>query len=166
MTDTATRILVATDFGPHSDAAVDYAADLTRRLNATLEVVHVVDDPLLSGAWSSEVVVPNLQEVIDQLVVNAKARLTVVTGRLAVTGLSATAAVVAGIPAAAIVDHARAGKFDLIVMGTHGRTGFSHLVIGSVAERVLRTAPCAVLTVKADGQKPPATESVRGVVVV
>lgn len=56
-----------------------------------------------------------------------------------------------GRPAPTILEYAKAGGFDLIVMGTHGRTGLSHLITGSVAEQVLRAAPCAVLTVRGNG---------------
>jgi nucleotide-binding universal stress UspA family protein len=90
---------------------------------------------------------------VDAQIAAARSRLTVVVAALAATGVTAAAAVVSGLPAPAIVDHARAGGFDLLVMGTHGRTGLSHLVVGSVAERVLRSAPCPVLTVKAGEQR-------------
>ena len=166
MTDTITRILVPTDFGDHSDAALAYAAGLASRLGASLELVHIVDDPVLAGAWSGEaMILSNVQKLLDELMANARARLAVTTAALAETGVTATATVVAGIPGPAIVDRALAGKFDLIVMGTHGRTGLSHLVIGSVAERVLRTAPCAVLTVKA-GKSPKVPAEQRGTVVL
>jgi nucleotide-binding universal stress UspA family protein len=66
-------------------------------------------------------------------------------------GLTAETTVTTGRPSQTIVDHAKDGGFDLIVMGTHGRTGLSHVVMGSIAERVLRKAPCPVLTVKAAG---------------
>jgi nucleotide-binding universal stress UspA family protein len=64
-------------------------------------------------------------------------------------GIAAAATVVTGEPSQAIVEHAKTGAFDLIVMSTQGRTGLTHLFLGSVAERVLRSAPCPVLTVRA-----------------
>jgi universal stress protein A len=67
---------------------------------------------------------------------------------LATHGFIVDTAVITGPPARAIVEHASAGHFDLIVMGTHGRTGLSHALLGSVAERVVQKAPCPVLTVR------------------
>ena len=142
------RILVPTDFSVYSDTAVDYAADLARRLCATLELIHVVEDPFVSGAWAAEAFAASSAGLLEEVAASAKARLTAIAVALGAKGVIAAVTVVTGPPAAAIADYAREGGFDLIVIGTHGRTGLSHAVLGSVAERVQRTAPCAVLTVK------------------
>jgi len=148
MSETITRILVPTDFSPHSDAALEYAVALARRLDATIGLLHVVDDPFLSGAWSPDAFVPNATEFLADLVADARRRVDDSVARIAAQGIPTDAAVVTGPPVRMIVEHARTGEFDLIVMGTHGRTGLAHAVLGSVAERVLRSAPCAVLSVK------------------
>ena len=148
MTSTITRILVPTDFSACSDTAIHYAADLAAHFRASLDVIHVVEDPFLSGAWSAEAFIAGADNLLEEVTESARIRLASVAASLAARGVAVEIAVVTGPPAAAIVDHAGDGRFDLIVMGTHGRTGLSHVVLGSVAERVQRTAPCAVLTVK------------------
>ena len=149
MTETFTRILVPVDFSPHADRGFRYGATLAQRLGATLALLHVVEDPFVTGAWNSEIVVANVPELLDNLMADAQRRLAMLKESAATMGVTADTAVVIGRPAQAIVDHATEGGFDLIVMGTHGRTGLSHAVMGSVAERVLRKAPCPVLTVRA-----------------
>jgi nucleotide-binding universal stress UspA family protein len=151
MTENITRILVPVDFSPHAERAVRYAATLARRFDATLHLLHVVEDPFLSGAWSPEAYVPNVTELLQDLTAGAERQLAGLRASVAALGITVTTAVITGRPAPAIVSHADQGGFDLIVMGTHGRTGLSHVVIGSVAERVVRKAPCPVLTVHLPG---------------
>lgn len=149
MTETFTRILVPVDFSPHADRGFRYAATLAHSLGAKLALLYVVEDPFVTGAWNSEIVVANVPELLDNLIADAQRQLGTLKESAAAMGVTAETTVVTGRPAQAIIDHATEGGFDLIVMGTHGRTGISHVVMGSVAERVLRKAPCPVLTVKA-----------------
>ena len=142
-----TRILAPVDFSDHSERAFRYATWLATRLGATVELLHVVDDPFVSGAWNTEIYVANVPQVLEQVIVEGNRRLTNMAAS-AQPGLDVTAKVITGQPAHAIVEHARTGLFDLIVMGTHGRTGISHMVMGSVAERVTRRAHCPVLTIR------------------
>jgi nucleotide-binding universal stress UspA family protein len=151
MRETISRILVPVDFSPHSGRAFRYAAMLAQRLGATLELLHVVEDPFLTGAWSAEVYVPNIPALMTTLIAEADQQLTRLKAEAAAMGVAADCAVITGGPPHAIVDRARTGGFDVIVMGTRGRTGLAHVVMGSVAERVLRNAPCPVVTVKAGG---------------
>ena len=148
MIETITRILVPVDFSPHADRALRYAATLARRLGAKLALVHVVEDPFVTGAWTCEIYVPSFQEVRDQLIADAERKLAALRVSGAAMGVPVEATVTTGWPVQAIIDHAAQGGFDLIVMGTHGRTGLSHAVMGGVAERVLRRAPCPVLIVR------------------
>jgi nucleotide-binding universal stress UspA family protein len=146
MTESINRILVPVDFSAHSDRALRYAAKLAGQVGASVELLHVVEN-INYGAFS-EVYVPNMPDLMQELVNDGVQRLTSLKATLFPHGADVETAVFVGHPASAIVDHARAGGFDLIVMGTHGRTGLSHMFMGSVAERVVRTAPCAVLTVR------------------
>jgi universal stress protein A len=146
MTESITRILVPVDFSAHSDRALRYAARLAGQVGASVELLHVVQNINYGGF--SEVYVPNLPDLMEELVNDGVQRLTSLKAALFPHGTDVEIAVFVGHPASAIVEHARGGDFDLIVMGTHGRTGFSHMFMGSVAERVVRTAPCAVLTVR------------------
>jgi nucleotide-binding universal stress UspA family protein len=148
MTNTITNILVPVDFSPHAERAFTYAATLAERFGAKLALLYVVDDSFATGGWSSEIYVPNVPELMQNLIADADRRLATLKASAAALGLKAETAVIRGRPAHAIVEHAQNGGFDLIVMGTHGRTGMSHVVMGSVAERVLRKAPCPVLTVR------------------
>jgi nucleotide-binding universal stress UspA family protein len=157
MTDTIRRILVPVDFSAHSERATEYACQLAARLGASLELLHVVDDPFLSGAWSPELPIPNPAPLLDELVGDASIRLARYVSPQRST-VAAHSVVLRGPTSRMIVAHAAACDVDLIVMGTHGRTGLSHLLLGSVAERVLRTAGCPVLTIKLPGEpKHPAT---------
>jgi nucleotide-binding universal stress UspA family protein len=149
MRDNITNILVPVDFSPHAELALRYATTLARRLGAGVGLVHVVEDPFLTGAWISEIYVPNVPELLTDLIAGAERHLAVLKESAAAEGVTARTAVITGRPAEAIVEHAEAGGFDLIVMGTHGRTGLAHVMMGSVAERVVRKAPCPVLTVRA-----------------
>jgi nucleotide-binding universal stress UspA family protein len=148
MTNTITNILVPVDFSPHAEHAFTYATTLAERFGAKLALLYVVDDSFVTGGWSSEIYVPNVPELMENLIADADRRLATLKASAAALGLTVETAVIRGRPAPAIVEHAKNGGFDLIVMGTHGRTGVSHVVMGSVAERVLRKAPCPVLTVR------------------
>ena len=150
--DAFNRILVPVDFSAHSDLALRYATTMAERFGATVEALHVVEDPFVSGAWSTGAIAPNVPELLADLVRAARAKLDDMSAAAASKGLRLTTTVlttvVTGEPADSISDYATTGKFDLIVMGTHGRRGLSHALLGSVAERVVRKAPCPVLTVR------------------
>lgn len=140
-------IVVATDFGEASGAALAYGRELARTFGATLHVLHVADDVYVRlGGDAYMAVLPELQKdlevaaqkQLDELLVdNDPVPLPVKT---AVLTSSATAT--------AIVQYARDLDIDLIVVGTHGRGAMAHLLMGSVAERVVRSASCPVLTVR------------------
>jgi nucleotide-binding universal stress UspA family protein len=148
MTEALNRILVPVDFSVHSEKAFRFATTLANKFGARLSLIHVVEDPFVTGAWQSEAFAPHIPELLNELTKNAEARLHDLKKDLAAHGFVVETAVITGQPARAIVEHAETGHFDLIVMGTHGRTGLSHTLMGSVAERVVRKAPCAVLTVR------------------
>jgi nucleotide-binding universal stress UspA family protein len=143
MIPTITRILVATDFSATSEMAANYGAIVAARFGASLHVLHVLDDPLTTGVWS-EIYVPD--ELRQRLVREASERLAAAAGRIA--GSGATTELVTGQAAPTIIECAARRKIDLIVMGTRGRSGMEHVLLGSVAERVLRHAPCPVVVVR------------------
>jgi nucleotide-binding universal stress UspA family protein len=137
------RILVPTDFSEPADAALTYALELASKLGATVSLVHVFDDP--SGIHSGEYV-PMPAEMRGQILADLRRRLADVVSKRGHSELNPQ--VLVGPTAQAIVDGARDVGADLIVMATHGRHGMAHLLLGSVAERVVRTAACPVLTVR------------------
>ena len=148
MTESINRILVPVDFSAHSVKAVRYATMLANKFGARVSLLHVIEDPFVTGAWQAEAFVPNIPELLNDLTKAAHAQLGDMKKNLAAHGFIVETDVITGQPARAIVDHASTGGFDMIVMGTHGRTGLSHALMGSVAERVVQKAPCAVLTVR------------------
>ena len=142
------NILVATDFSDCSDAALSYGRALARQFGARLHVLHVVETVLADslGVYGYASVMPELQIELEE---SDRKRLEQLITEEDRTMLKATTTLCSfDTPAHAIDDYARTEKIDLIVIGTHGRRGLSHLVLGSVAEKVVRTAPCPVLTVR------------------
>jgi nucleotide-binding universal stress UspA family protein len=149
------RILVPLDFSAHSEAALHYAVALAARLGASLDVLHVVDDPFGSGAWASEsAALPHryIEELYQNLVEEGERQLAKYRSVPEKSRVAATFTVRSGQPAASIVDYADAIEADLIVMGTHGRTGLKHTFMGSVAERVVRHARCPVVTLRGEAE--------------
>ena len=142
------RILVPTDFSPPSDAALEYARRLAATFGSTLRILHVIDDPSDSSDFVGDGFAPSTEEIRVALVEHARKRLDHLINLVDRSRYSAHADAVLGRPAEAIIDYAGATGTSLIVMGTHGRTGLAHLLMGSVAEQVVRTAPCPVLTVR------------------
>ena len=140
------RILVPVDFSPYSEFALRYATALASRLGASVELLHVVEDPIATGAWGSEISIPDVSELRKNLIAEAERRLERYCAVAEGPRVPVVTTVRMGQPAHTITEYAQAGGADLIVMGTHGRSGLAHLVMGSVAERVVRHALCPVLT--------------------
>lgn len=143
---TITRVLVPSDFSECSGRALDYAKTVADRFGASLDLLNVVPNPYVAAA--SEVNVPLPQEFLDELEGEARQQLEAALSPAERSRFHAQVSVQIGDPLLAITEYAKANAIDLIVMGTHGRTGLAHVVLGSVAERVVRTAPCPVLTVR------------------
>jgi universal stress protein A len=142
-----TRILVPIDFSGDADAAFAYASALAATVGASLHLLHVVEDPLAAGVWSSEIYTAEIAGLQINLVRDAEQRLR---GYASGKAGEITTEVRTGHVARAVLEFAKENAIDLIVMGTHGRTGLAHVVMGSVAERVVRLAPCPVLTLRAE----------------
>ncbi len=145
---TMKRILVATDFEEAAGVALEYGRELARTFGAQLDVLHVADNIFARGAVGEGYMVSFTEmqqdveasalKKLDGLIFEEDRQLL---GARTVLRTSAS-------PAAAIIEYAREAGVNLIVMGTHGRGAMAHLLMGSVAERVVRTAPCPVLTVR------------------
>lgn len=146
MTSPITSILAATDFSLPAAAAVGYAHALAKEVGASLRVIHVCEDPTTAAGWidDSAPMMPEWREQLDQ---QAQGRLLSLTASLHGVPI-ATEVVLNRSPARGIVERAIAGGHDLIVIGTHGSRGLAHVVLGSVAERVVRSADCPVLTIR------------------
>lgn len=167
MDKTFQTILVPVDFSPYASEALQYAATLAKRFDALLLVLHVIDkdfeiiavhhesggrglpSPLL-GPFAATLDETSRRAGTVAIDLREQADVTLEhfisdVGR----GLRVERRVAVGRPFEQIVETARCEAADLIVMGTHGRAGLGHVILGSVAERVVRLAPCPVLTVKA-----------------
>lgn len=141
------HVLVATDFSDASGAALEYGRQFTRMFGATLHVMHVVENVMARFAADAyPVLLPDLQREVEE---SGEKRLLALLTPEDRSQLHAVPIVrTSTSPAAAIVEYAKDADVDLIIMGTHGRGAVAKLLMGSVAERVVRTAACPVLTVR------------------
>ena len=137
------RILFATDFSRWAKRAEDYACSLACSWRASLTVLCVAEfPPGLNPDY------PINQQYLADLLKNASSQLVDLKGRAERRGIAVTTRVATGIPSEEVITAARAEDSDLIVVGTRGKTGLAHVLLGSTAERVIRGAPCPVLTVR------------------
>ena len=146
-----TKILVPTDFSETADAALEYAKALAGQLGASLHLLHVFSDPYAAAACAPEVYAPPPPSLREQAKEQARECLRQRLSADEEKRLGGTWDMVSGLTAKQIVEYADEHALDLIVMGTHGRRGVAHLLLGSVAEHVVRTAVCPVLTVRSPG---------------
>ena len=141
------RIIVPVDFSDPSLRALDYAIELSRPLKAELVLLHAVEPiyyPAVGEAYGIGFDLGNVYQEVERA---AREQLSRVAAKLHGRRLPIRTVLSLGTAHQVIVDCAKKMKADLIVMSTHGRAGLSHLLLGSVAERVVRTSTCPVLTV-------------------
>jgi nucleotide-binding universal stress UspA family protein len=162
MAPNVTRILVPTDFSHTADVALTYAKTLAGQLDASLHLIHVFADPYVVTPFDVET--PMEPELRKRTLEDARACLLKRFDAEEEQRFRGIRAVVTGLAAKQIAKYAADHTIDLIVMGTHGRRGVAHLLLGSVAEHVVRIAPCPVLTVRdtqCAGSKPADTTAAR-----
>lgn len=136
----AKKIVFPTDFSSSSDAALAYATSLARDTGATLYIVHVEEPPLAYGGGEMYYGIPEPNTAALLKMLHAV--------KPTDAAVPCEHRLLAGDPAGAVVEFADNENADLIVMGTHGRTGLGRLLMGSVAEAIVRRATCPVLTFK------------------
>ena len=141
---TLTRILLPTDFSDTAQHALDYARELAGRFGASVHLLHVVPDPMQN--WATEAM-PVVSDLAERWKADAERRLE----EIRLDGPQTVRAVRIGHAFVEILQYAADNAIDMIVMGTHGRGPVEHLLLGSVAEKVVRKASCPVLTVKQAG---------------
>ena len=141
------KILVAIDFSKLSYEALDYAIAVAQDVGARLSVLYVVEPMEFTGVDVLGGTPIATQSIVDEHLKQARAELDRLRTRKLAGLPGATTAVRMGRPAEEIVAAGGKGKANLIVLGTHGRSGLSHLLMGSVSERVVRHATCPVLVV-------------------
>jgi nucleotide-binding universal stress UspA family protein len=146
------RILVPTDFSPSAEQALRYAADLPLAEKPELTILHVFQFP--SYFFPDGSVITSSPDMVEQLTIQIDRSLVAAADLARAAGaLNPQTLSVNGVPFAEIVRVSREGGFDLIVIGTHGHTGLAHVILGSVAEKVVRKATCPVLTVRTRDKK-------------
>jgi nucleotide-binding universal stress UspA family protein len=133
------RILVPIDFSAPSEAALAYGQEIADRFDAALHLIHIAENPFLRAVVSDR---RSLEEAPARWLQDRLTEADCRRGAVAIVEQSDE-------PATEILRYAKSANIDLIVMGTHGRTGLARVVLGSVAEAVVRDAPCPVLTVHA-----------------
>lgn len=140
------RILVPMDFSENSKAALQYARGLAEQFGAEVHLLHVISNDTTMAIGSD-----GFFSVSDSVMQEIRDAVTRQLQESAATIQNSVKQVVQetreGAPFAEIVQYAKSNDIDMIVLGTHGRTGISHLLIGSVAEKVVRKARCPVLTI-------------------
>ncbi len=141
------RILFPTDFSESSAAAGKYAFTLADRLGAELHALHVVEAIAPTVSEALERIADSMDNYLEQARDGAEHALAAALPNDLAGGKKVVRVVRTGKPLTTILDYAKENAVDLIVMGTHGRSGVPHFLVGSVAERVVRVAPCPVLTV-------------------
>jgi nucleotide-binding universal stress UspA family protein len=143
------KLLVSTDFSSTAEAALTTAVQLARQTDAELRIVHVYEPPELAyGGYPYFPVVTAVADAEREKVeADLTARLDDLKSEVSEQGVTVSTGLLSGHPGAQILDEARDWGADLLVLGTHGRRGFRRFLLGSVAERLVREAPCPVLTI-------------------
>jgi len=139
-------ILFANDFSENSEHAFDYAITLAKKFDSRLIIIHVINEPVdLRGFY-----VPHISfETLEKEITESAEKMMEKFRRTKIKDFSkCETVVISGIPYEEIIKKAEETKAGLIVLGTHGRKGLDHILFGSTAERVVRTAPCPVMTVR------------------
>jgi nucleotide-binding universal stress UspA family protein len=145
------HILVPVDFSENTPALLDWAAHLAEEHGSRVTLLHAYHLPVEFQQLEGAYLPPDFWRSVRS---EAEATLREYADALQRKGVRVETAVCEGYAATVIVEEAAQRRADLIVIGTHGRSGLKHLLLGSIAERVVQTAPCPVLTVKATGESP------------
>ena len=140
-------ILHPTDFSKNSSKALKYACVFARQFDAELHILHVINNAAILSP-GIEGVIPS--DYYQKLTEHARNELEKSPGDSLKFNGPVIRSVCEGIPFVEIVRYAKENNINMIIMGTHGRTGLMHMLIGSVAENVVRRSPCPVLTVHPD----------------
>jgi nucleotide-binding universal stress UspA family protein len=143
------RILVPTDFSDPAHAALTWASTLAREFNSRIFLLHVVPEPY-AYPWGTELATMNLTEILAQSEEGARQRLAELAEETGLPAARVIPSAVIGSPVDRILSIIKDEQIDLVVIGTHGRGLVGHLLLGSVAERVVRRSPVPVLTVHGD----------------
>jgi nucleotide-binding universal stress UspA family protein len=153
---TFSKIVAATDFSEDSNLALGYAQELALKFSSDIVLLHV-DQPLAPVMMTPELGpamdVGAMGRIAEEQRMLAQKELDKIAGKLREAGLKVKVQLKVGSPFLEILHTSQSENADLIVLGTHGRTGLAHVLMGSVAERVVQKAPCPVLTIRHPDRK-------------
>lgn len=144
-------ILFPTDFSQGARAAMDHAVSLARDYNAKLILLYVIQDISIAEWYIPSSL--SVTDLIEDMQKSAWKEMDKWAAEVSGAGREIGKMVVRGVPFVEIIKTAKDTNADLIVIGTHGRTGIDHMLFGSTAEKVVRKAPCPVLTVRMAGKE-------------
>ncbi|HEY7445144.1 MAG TPA: universal stress protein [Vicinamibacterales bacterium] len=154
------RILLPTDFSDTAAVAMDYACELASAFGAALHVLHVVENTNPTGGWTAgKRYTPPPASLTDGVEHEVRSELQSMIDKRTPRVQKSVLVVKTGSPLVEIVRYAAEQHVDLIVMGTHGHGPIAHMLLGSVADNVIRRAPCPVLTVRHPGHAELKTEN-------
>jgi len=140
------KILVPVDFSEYKDEILEYATEIARRFDSSLHLLHVIPTMDYFTPYESFITPENVEAAQKAIEAEVKKQMEETAGQI--SGIAVTRAVRTGAAFVEITQYAESEGINLIVMGTHGRGGIEHLLLGSVAGRVIRRAPCPVLTIR------------------
>lgn len=144
------KILVPTDCSEYSKPALRYAVEFMRQFKASCTLLTVADDRYLDFLGPAYFPEEMFIDIELKLLEQAEDRLKQFSSDLVPDDLTVELSAVRGEPSMEIIQYAKNNDIDMIIMGTHGHTGFSHILLGSVTDKIVRYSPCPVLTVKPD----------------
>jgi len=139
------HILVPIDFSRDADDAIDMAITLARELGSRITLLHVIHDVYVGVGEMAAALPASYYEEIEE---DVKREIQTYLNKVFEAGLQGDSIVLHGVPFQSILDTVRDQNIDLVVMGTHGRTGLRHVLLGSVAEKVIRMATCPVMVTR------------------
>jgi universal stress protein A len=139
------RILVPVDFSDYSEQILDVAVEIGQKFGSEIHLLHVIPSIDYLTPYESFLAVDNLANLQKQIEQEVEQDMERVSQRLP---MATARAIRSGIAFSEIIDYVRSHDIGLVVMGTHGRSALEHILMGSVAEKVVRRSPCPVLTVR------------------
>ncbi len=140
------HILVPTDFSAPSNHALEYAETLAKAFNATLHLAHVIQEIEYTEEWGN--VYTKLKEIGDLVEGQSREKISAIQANLKAKGIASECVIAHGRPDVFLAEYAEKHGISLIVIGTSGKRGVEHFILGSTTERLLRSAPCPVLAVR------------------
>lgn len=140
------KILVPVDFSEYTDDIVKYATEIAQKFGSAIHLIHVIPNMDYFTPYESFMAAENMVTV--QKGVEAEVQQDIEKVASTIVGIPVTKAIRTGVSFVEIIEYVKSEHIDLVIMATHGRGGLEHIIIGSVAEKVVRKSPCPVLTIR------------------